>query len=109
MKKELQVTNPKKYKRDQKNRYLKSRYGITIDRYDEMYEQQDGKCAICKAEDEGRFAVDHCHNTGKVRGLLCRSCNLGIGQLKDDIEVLTNAITYLQWRGDLYNGRDTIR
>ena len=50
-------------------------------------------------EDQGDFAVDHCHKNGKVRGLLCRSCNLGIGQLRDDIEVLSNAITYLQWRG----------
>jgi hypothetical protein len=107
MKKELKVTNPKKHKRDQKNRYLKSRYGITIDRYDAMYEQQEGKCAICRAEDSDQFAVDHCHKTGKVRGLLCRSCNLGIGQLKDDIEVLSNAITYLQWRGVL-NDRDRI-
>lgn len=98
MKKELKVTDPKKYKRDQKNRYLKHRYGITIDKYDDMYEQQNGKCAICRTEDKGNFAVDHCHKSGKVRGLLCRKCNLGIGQLKDDIEILNNAITYLQWR-----------
>lgn len=86
---------------------LKRRYGITSEQYDQMLKKQKGLCAICKNKENAksynkqssapqRLAIDHCHKTGLVRGLLCFSCNRGIGYLKDDIKLLSNAIKYLQ-------------
>jgi hypothetical protein len=79
---------------------LKRRYGITFDEYRALLEKQDYRCAICKTEDMKTartewFAVDHCHESGEVRGLLCNNCNRGIGLLQDSVEVLENAINYL--------------
>ena len=72
-------------------------YGITLDEYDEMLAKQNGGCAICGTNTiRGRFAIDHCHTTGKVRGLLCFDCNTGIGKLKDDPSLLLTAYNYLK-------------
>lgn len=73
-------------------------YGITIEQYDEMLAAQGGLCAICRGEcpTGKRLGVDHCHETGKVRGLLCKSCNTGIGSLADSIECLEAALAYLR-------------
>jgi len=72
---------------------LKRKYKITPDERRELYEKQEGLCAICQTvEPEG---VDHDHATGTIRGLLCDNCNSAIGMLKDNIAVLRNAITYL--------------
>ena len=76
-----------------KNR-IKSLYGITPERYAELLEKQGNKCAICRT-DKKRFHIDHCHKTGRVRGILCTSCNMGIGLLKDDQGLLKEAIKYL--------------
>jgi len=74
----------------------KAKYGITIETYDEMLALQNNVCAICFQESKDRaLAVDHCHKTGKVRGLLCASCNNGLGRFKDDINLLQKAIEYL--------------
>ena len=81
------------------------RYGISRQQYTEMYIKQNGKCAICNsinpnsgaAKDGSKsFCVDHCHTTGKVRGLLCFKCNSGIGNFIDNIENLKSAINYLE-------------
>ena len=74
------------------------RYGITIKDYDKMYEDQNGKCAICKKEKtiKNNFYVDHCHKTKKVRGLLCMRCNSGIGYFKDNTQLMKKAIEYLK-------------
>ena len=89
------------YKTD-KNSKLKRAYGITLDEYEELLSKQDSKCAICGIDNNGKyrnkpraFAVDHCHSTGKIRGLLCSDCNTGIGLLKDNINYLQLAIKYL--------------
>lgn len=74
--------------------FRQHRYGITPEEYDRRVKEQDGKCAICL--EERPLAVDHCHETGKVRGLLCRSCNAGMGMLKDDPERLRRAILFLE-------------
>ena len=75
---------------------MKRVYGITLETYDAMLSEQEGSCAICKTKTvEGRFAIDHCHTTGKVRGLLCFDCNTGIGKLKDDPSLLLTAYKYL--------------
>jgi hypothetical protein len=76
----------------------KHRYGITQAHYEEMLTSQDGKCAICKIVMD-RPHVDHCHETQKVRGLLCTTCNQGLGMYKDNIELLEKAISYLKERG----------
>ena len=89
------------YKAD-KNIKLKRAYGITLDEYEKLLSKQDKKCAICGIDNNGKyrnkpraFAVDHCHTTGKIRGLLCSDCNTGIGLLKDNINFLQSAIKYL--------------
>lgn len=73
--------------------------GITEYEYLSMWEKQEGKCAICGIQEhrciKGKLFIDHCHTTGKVRGLLCSSCNSGIGFLKDNIGTLLKAIEYL--------------
>lgn len=79
---------------------LKNNYGITLNEYNVMYSNQDGKCAICGENhpDHGNagLVVDHCHVNGNVRALLCTHCNKGIGQLREDVLRLTNAIEYLK-------------
>ena len=82
----------------------KARYGITPEQYMELFKIQNGRCAICGNEETARhtrskevqkLAVDHCHTTGKVRGLLCQDCNRGLGKFHDDPERLRKAIDYL--------------
>ena len=78
---------------------LKRRYGITATEYAQMLENQKYKCKVCGADrcSTGRnFSVDHCHTTGKIRGLLCAHCNMGLGNFKDSTELLQNAINYLK-------------
>ena len=79
---------------------LRTKYGIDEFIYQEMFDKQDGKCAICGTTDPGprrtKFAVDHCHSTGKVRGLLCTDCNTSLGKFNDEIERLKAAIAYLE-------------
>lgn len=77
-------------------------YGLTLDDYDNILESQNNGCAICgKApEDNGqRLAVDHDHDTGAVRGLLCIGCNAGLGSFKDDPDLLEEAQKYLYRHG----------
>lgn len=79
-------------------------YGLTDADYDQMLEEQGSRCAICRRtpaeahRDGSRLRVDHDHATGEVRGLLCVSCNSGIGQLGDDAGRLRAAIEYLARR-----------
>lgn len=79
--------------------------GVTNLDYEKMFIEQQGLCGICKCKLNSsrytRFAVDHNHKTGDVRGLLCTNCNTGIGLLKDNIIVLNNAIKYLQSNEDI--------
>ena len=75
------------------------RYGLTLQQYDELLKNQGGGCAICRKSESGEsgncLSVDHDHLTGKVRGLLCYSCNAGIGMFRDDPALLTGAVIYL--------------
>jgi hypothetical protein len=75
------------------------RFGMSVDEYLALLESQDGKCAICgelPKDGKRRFAVDHCHKTLVVRGLLCMSCNIGIGQFYDRTDLLLSAVAYLE-------------
>jgi len=77
---------------------LEKKYGITPEQYIELFNKQEGKCIICnkhQIEFKKALGVDHDHKTGKIRGLLCNDCNLGIGYLKDNIIFLQKAIDYL--------------
>lgn len=83
-----------------KQRALKLRlnYGLTTEDYDRMFAEQNGLCAICKkppAEDDTRLCVDHCHTTGRIRKLLCRRCNAGLGAFRDDPDIIARAVQYL--------------
>lgn len=80
------------------------RYGITLGDIERMKEAQDNRCAICKthADDishatfkHNPLVIDHCHTTGHVRGLLCPTCNMVLGHAKDNVAILSAAITYL--------------
>lgn len=81
-----------------RNNDLKRNYGITLAEHRQMFENQGGLCAICKKEGDGKWkklCVDHDHKTGKVRQLLCRNCNMVLGQVDDNIQNLQNMIEYL--------------
>jgi hypothetical protein len=93
----------KKYRDNRKNENrensLKANFGINIKEYNVILEKQNHCCDICglhKSNFTRQLAVDHCHTTDKVRGLLCVNCNLAIGNFRDDITVLKKAINYLQ-------------
>lgn len=79
---------------------LKQKRSISMAEYNTLFDQQKGVCLICKCSPEqapmGVLVVDHCHSTGTIRGLLCASCNTGLGYFKDNIEFLSKAITYLE-------------
>lgn len=82
----------------QKRANRASIYGLTPEQYLDLYNSQNGKCAICKKEPETKrgLAIDHNHETGKVRGLLCHHCNIGIGNFMENIDLMNDAIIYLK-------------
>lgn len=86
-------------KNKHKERYLKKKYNLTLEERSKLLKSQNNCCAICgynKLENENKFPViDHCHNTGKIRGILCANCNIGLGMFKDEIDLLEKAISYL--------------
>ena len=82
-----------------RNNQLVKEFGITLDQYNSMLEKQNGVCALCFGGPDAKskkLAVDHCHSTGKIRSLLCRGCNVGIGNLKDSPELLEKAAQYIR-------------
>lgn len=83
--------------------HYKDKYGLTVEQRTELFNRQNGKCAICSCDihldgtlDAKQAVVDHDHKTGKVRGMLCNLCNQGLGHFKDNIDAITNAIQYLE-------------
>lgn len=100
MVKEAKMKKPFLYRKLGRSSKLKRLYGISLDEYSAMLVKQDYSCAICSSKDSGRrdvlnFAVDHCHDTNKIRGLLCMKCNTAIGKMRHDVEYLRKAIEYL--------------
>jgi len=126
-KKELRAHSWKDYveeqaeKRKSKNEYMKvwaqtdkgqrlrtarsimRRCGLSIDDYDKQYDEQQGKCPICKINapryGKGRLVADHDHKSGQFRTLLCGTCNSGLGLFKEDIEIMKNAIKFIESLG----------
>jgi len=92
--------NPEHYEAIWRRQHLKNRYGITPEDYEVMLKEQKGKCAICDRHGQSPgnkrlLDVDHCHKTGKIRGLLCNRCNQSMGKVKDDIDLLKKFLAYL--------------
>ncbi len=94
-----------KTKEQVREQKLKMSYGLTLADYDRMFAEQGGVCKICKKPQQVKrkglgiayhLAVDHCHKTGKVRGLLCDNCNSGLGHFKDDKMNVLQAAIYLE-------------
>lgn len=84
-------------------RYLERKYNLTLEHYHHLFEVQNGKCAICQTEgfamhpnQRMKIVVDHCHKTGKVRGLLCHNCNRALGLMQDNPSYFKRAIDYLE-------------
>jgi hypothetical protein len=79
---------------------LKATFGITLEEYNRRAIAQNNLCMICGEEEVGiRLAVDHDHETEQLRDLLCRKCNSGLGQFRDNINLLHNAAAYLErWK-----------
>lgn len=92
-----------KSKDKRKEAYLNRVYNLNIKDYDKILKQQGGVCAICRKKETNKrngkticLSVDHCHQTGEVRGLLCIKCNIIIGNLKEDISLFYKCIKYLK-------------
>lgn len=115
--KACQATAARKWYSDNLQRALENRrrfqldklYGLTVAEYEERLQRQAGVCAICHRDEpiahgrtgkKFRLSVDHCHDTGRVRGLLCQKCNRAIGLLGDSIDLLRKAIEYLEREGE---------
>ncbi len=79
-----------------KNTWLKKTYGITIHDYYSMLANQNGRCAICHEKPDEVLYVDHCHESGNVRALLCNACNNLLGYAREDVSILLNALKFLQ-------------
>lgn len=90
--------NPEAAHLRKKDRHLRHQYGITLVDYDAMLAEQGGGCAVCGVPSSGdrKLSVDHCHTSGRVRGLLCSRCNYALGLLDDRPELMRQAATYLE-------------
>ena len=97
--KRYKQTRPDDYHLRKRESWLRLNYNITVTDYDKMVEDQGDRCGICESNDKGtnrgHWCVDHCHTSGKVRGLLCSACNKALGQLGDTKEALQKALKYL--------------
>lgn len=102
---ECEATIYKELDRNLNRKYNVSKYGITEEQYQEMLKAQNGLCLIClqpetildkRVNGPKRLSIDHCHKTKKIRGLLCRNCNIGIGNLKHNSEALRRAALYCE-------------
>ena len=102
------VQYQKKNPEGQRWKQLKHKYGLTKEQWCSMLNAQDSKCACCDVKlhteaikrgskrPSNQAVVDHCHETGAIRGILCHSCNVALGHVKDDITILHKAIKYLE-------------
>jgi hypothetical protein len=92
------LDNQEKVRLSNKNSHLKRTFGITLEEYNEIFKQQNHKCAACGNDNPGRktgWALDHDHITGKIRAILCNQCNTTLGNVKDDPKILQMLINYL--------------
>lgn len=90
--------NKTKIRKQSRDYILRLRYGITEIEFNQQFEKQGKKCALCDSNksDKKNFVVDHCHKTGKIRGILCSYCNRALGMFKDSKDNLIKAIKYIE-------------
>ena len=95
----LKYENTEEFKNKSFARTLKRDYGISVEEFNSMLSKQGGLCKLCRKPEQHKtkkkLSVDHCHATGKVRGLLCHKCNVVLGLIKEDVTILNKAIEYL--------------
>ena len=98
--KRWRAANPEKYAASMRKHDLKRHYNLTPDQFKEMFIAQGYRCAACGSIDPrrktGDWCIDHCHTTGKVRGILCTACNTALGMLKDDPKRIQALADYLE-------------
>ena len=98
----IYTKKPKRTEEETKNLYksraFKRKYGISKEDFYVLKFKQNNKCAICqnKLENDKKSHMDHCHNSGKLRGVLCVACNLGLGMFKDSLPILKSAAKYIK-------------
>lgn len=100
IRKKFKLNNPEKVKIYEKKNKMYNKFKITIREYNEMLLNQNNQCFLCfKTPEENKkaLAVDHCHKTGKIRGLLCSKCNLGLGLFNDNVNIMEKAIKYINF------------
>ena len=94
--KRLEIIQSRREWRKRTGAHRRHAYGLSVEEFNSLVAAQNGRCAICDEVPTGRgFHVDHCHLTGRIRGLLCRGCNLALGNIKDDPSRLHRAADYL--------------
>jgi hypothetical protein len=100
--KSYRENNKERFAVSARKKYLKHRYNLSVEDYTVMLEKQNNSCAICNVtsnkitNNDCNFAVDHCHETGKIRGLLCNQCNRALGMFLDRVDILEKATAYLK-------------
>lgn len=84
--------------RDNEDRRMRRRFGMSLEEYEEMSSHQDGKCLVCGGvnSDGAKLAIDHCHVSGRIRGLLCRKCNVALGLLGENPDTIQKLKEYLE-------------
>lgn len=96
------VKKPKRTEEERKNLYksraFNRKYGISKEDFYVLRSKQNNKCAICEneLENDKKSHMDHCHDTGKLRGVLCTTCNVGLGMFKDSLPIIKSAVKYLK-------------
>ena len=104
--KKYRQENPDKYKLYLRKSKLKTFYGVSLDDYNEMFSNQKGCCEICgkhQSQENRALSVDHNHTTGEVRKLLCGRCNLLVGQIETNIDIIDSVFNYLKDYNDTSN------
>ena len=111
---EYYITNPEKIMSNSRKHHLRKAYNMTEGDYEALLEKQKHRCASCSVtqiEINAKLVIDHCHSSGRIRGLLCRECNLGIGGLGDNLKgVLQGALYLAQFnKSDLESTRELLQ
>lgn len=94
--KEYYIHNKDRLYKNKRAKEVVERYGVTVEYVEKALELQNFRCCICDTDITTKYNIDHCHTSGKYRGLLCMKCNTGLGMFSDNVEVLDNAIKYLK-------------
>lgn len=108
--KSISLNSKERSKKRRLRTNLIKKFGINADQYDAMLEEQNGVCAICQNKEPCNrlLAVDHCHASNRIRGLLCTNCNMAIGKFQDNIEYLKKAIEYMERDYKIPEAKDSI-